>query len=253
MIIENPHPYDNSALKNLWKEAFSDEDGVIDGFFSTAFSSERCFAVREEGGIVGALYWFDCTFSDKRVAYLYAIATSKSHRGRGICRALMQKTEKHLLENGYAGTVLVPGSDELFAFYEKLGYKLCTRIGEIACRAAETPTKLTPVDVEEYADIRRRLLPPLSIIQENENLDFLLTMAELYKGEDFLIAVEKRGKTLHGHEFLGNFSNLGGVVCALGCEMGRFRIPKGEKPFSMCKFFDGGLGEMPSYFGLAFD
>ena len=86
MIIDAPQNTDIPALCALWKDAFGDTDDFLKDFFSTAFSPKRALCAREDGRIVGMLYWFDCIYEKKRIAYLYAIATHKDFRKRGICR-----------------------------------------------------------------------------------------------------------------------------------------------------------------------
>jgi hypothetical protein len=58
------------------------------------------------------------------------------------------------------------------------------------------------------------------------------------------------GEKLLGLELLGNTDAAPGIVAALGCKEGRFRIPGGT-PFAMYR----PLSDIsaPTYFGLAFD
>ena len=102
MRIDQPAPTHIPALRQLWQEAFGDSDAFLDGFFDTAFSPDRCLCVFEED-LAAAVYWFDCRFAGRKIAYLYALATKKSHRGRGIARALMEETVARLQKTGYAG------------------------------------------------------------------------------------------------------------------------------------------------------
>ena len=103
MTIDAPKPFHLPSLKALWKEAFGDTDAFLDTFEKSAFSYHRCRCVTDGDTGAAALYWFDCSYEEGRIAYLYAIATAKSHRGRGLCRALMEDTHKHLKKMGYSG------------------------------------------------------------------------------------------------------------------------------------------------------
>ena len=91
MRIDQPALAHIPALRQLWQEAFGDSNAFLDGFFDTAFSPDRCLCVFEED-LAAAVYWFDCRFAGRKIAYLYALATKKSHRGRGIARALAEET-----------------------------------------------------------------------------------------------------------------------------------------------------------------
>ena len=249
MKIDFPTSNQIPELKKLWQTCFGDETAFVEGFFSTVFSPRRCRCVTVDGRLAAALYWFDCRWQENLCAYLYAIATDPAFRGQGLCTALMADTHGYLAKKGYAGTVLVPGNKQLFSFYEKQGYRPFGGKAQLSC-APETPVALRPVTAEEYAAARRKYLPADGVIQEGENLTFLQTQAELYVGEDFVLAATKDGDCLRGIELLGNLNAAGGIVSALGAKLGIFSVP-GEKPFAMCRSLRDPFS--PAYFGLAFD
>ena len=252
MIIDAPRAGEIPALRRLWREAFGDGEECLDRFFSTAFSPDRCRCIREDGEPCAALYWFDSQHTGRPIAYLYAIATARAKRGRGLCRALMEDTHRTLAARGYAGALLVPGETSLFDFYAKMGYRACTTVGEITCTAAPAPIPLRRLTGEEYAALRRQFLPPNGVLQEGENIAFLEKQAALYAGEDFWLAATQEGDTLRGLELLGNAAAAPAILRALGCATGRFRIPAGESPFAMYLPLDQ-QHTPPAYFGLAFD
>ena len=252
MIIDAPSRAQIPALRALWREAFGDGEEFLDIFWRTAFSFDRCRCVTLEGDVAGALYWFDCECRVERVAYISAVATARSHRGQGICRRLIEDVHGHLEKLGYVGAVLVPGSAELFEFYRKLGYEVCSSIDEVACTSSEEAVELRRVGVDEYARLRRKLLPLGGVVQEGENLSFLNEQTELYAGEGFLLAARRTGEKLNGIELLGDADRASAIVSALGCAEGSFRVPGGDKPFAMYFSLDG-KSYAPEYFGLAFD
>lgn len=253
MNIEKPLKKDIWQLKKLWKESFGDTDVVIDAFFENAFSTDRCMCVFDNGSIAASLYWFNCTFSGKRIAYIYAVSTAEQHRGKGFCRKLMEYTHLQLSSLGYAGSLLVPASESLFGFYEKIGYTSCTAIGSIECKASFERGNVREIDAEEYASLRRKFLPDGGVVQEGENLRYISSYMRFYAGEDFLLAAKKEGVVLNGAELLGNTSCASKIVGVLGCKTGKFRVIGNQIPFSMYKYFDEKNSEKPSYFGLAFD
>lgn len=260
MTIDAPKESMLPALRNLWQEAFGDTEDFLNTFFTTAFSADRCRVITQNGTVVAMLYWFDCLLSDRPVAYVYAVATGKDFRGQGLCHKLMEDTHRHLKTLGYAGTVLVPGSEALFGFYERMGYEAFGGIRELHCDHAETSVSLSEIDKAEYAALRQKHLPKGGILQEKENLDFLETQAAFYKGSDFLLTARREGNTLYGLELLGNEAAASGMVRALGCEKGTFRTPgtANDRPFAMYRPLTrvqankkGGL--WPTYFGFSFD
>lgn len=278
MTISTPLPEHLPALRCLWQEAFEDTQEFWNTFFSTAFSPDHCRMILADGQIAAALYLFDCEWSQKKAAYLYAVATKKSFRSQGLCHRLMDDTHRHLNNLGYAGTLLVPGSLELFRFYEDMGYQTFSYLREhnvslspvksscsttgAKCPQCGYPSLLTPISVAEYAALRRSLLPTGSVLQEGASLAFLTTQATLYKSNDSLLAARREGRHLQCIELLGNSSDavLHKILSSLGCTEGLFRTPgtSADRPFAMYRPFplqaQNKTGELtPTYFGLAFD
>lgn len=254
MIIDAPEGSQMPALRRLWQEAFADTDAFLDAFEKTAFSAERCRCVTVGDEVAAALYWFDCQFQGKQIAYLYAVATAEAYRGRGFCHALLENTHQHLYRLGYEGAILVPGSPGLFGLYGGMGYRVCSTVGQIMCEASDEEVPLQPVSVAEYAALRRELLPAGGVLQENENLQFLQTQVRLFAGSGFLLAARVESGKLCGVELLGDLAKAPGIVRAFGCKRGMFRCPGEGSPFAMYRKLapESTLGA-PSYFGLAFD
>lgn len=238
-----------TELKRLWKQAFGDPDAFIDLFFRHGYSPERCAYLSSEGRVAAALYWFDCSLAGQKWAYLYAIATDEAYRNQGLCRRLMTQTHQQLRSSGYAGAILVPGSKELFSFYEKLGYRTCCHVTETE-HPAGTPVPLRPVGQAEYAALRKALLPEGGMVQEGKTLDYLSAYAQFYAGDGFVLAAGMDGNTAIVHELLG-CADGPGVAAALGADTARIRTPGSSKPFAM--YYPLSDAPAPAYFGLALD
>ena len=251
MTIDTPKPEQIAGLRQLWKEAFGDTDAFLDRFFSVAFAAERCRCVTEDSRVMAALYWFDCSCRGEKLAYLYAVATAKDCRGRGLCRRLLEDTHSHLKSLGYAGTILVPADDALRQMYGRMGYLPGTTVDEFTCLTGERETPVRILDKAEYLRRRRSLLPENAVDQEGLLTDLLSEQCGLFGGDGFLLAAWKEGGVLHAEEFLGNRETATGVVKALGAEKGIFRTPGKGKPFAMycpLKANCPGIG----YFGISF-
>lgn len=251
MIIDAPSRHNIPQLRSLWKEAFGDTDAFLNLFWEKAYSPSRCRCVLEEGRVVAALYWFDCLCRGKKLAYIYAVATATSHRGKGLCAALMDATHAHLKANGYSGTILVPAGEDLFRYYAKLGYRTCCHADRFTCAAGEKLLPLRRVSPEEYASLRRKLLQEGGVLQEQENLTFLQTLTHFYGAENLLFAANIENGQLHAMEFLGDPILCPAVVHSLGCSQGHFRIPGNSQPFAM--YFPLDSATAPTWFGLPFD
>ena len=252
MIIDMPNSRQTEELRVLWNDAFGDTDEFLDGFFSRVFSDKRCRCVTVGGKVAAALYWLDCEYRGKRIAYLYAIATMKEYRGRGLCSALMRDTHDHLVKQGYTLAMLVPADKKLFSFYKKLGYLECTLISEETVCASGKMIDFERIDEARYGELRRKMLPEGSVIQEGENLALLGMTAELYVGDGILFAVQS-AEELRIIELLGNASAAEDIIRSLGYEKGSVRTAGEGRPFTMCFGLSDEKFDLPKYFGFAFD
>ena len=252
MRIDAPSPAHVPHLRSLWQDAFGDSNDFLDLFFTFGFSPECCRCVFQEDTPVAAAYWFDCTLEGRKIAYLYAVATLTSHRGRGLCRMLMEDIRRVLAETGYCAAVLVPQSEGLRQMYRRMGYRDAGSHRAFSCTAAADPVPLRSISPEEFARRRRELLPKGGVIQEGRNLAFLSHLAEFYAGEGFLMAACREGDCLIVPEYLGDPSLCPGILRSLGCETGTFRSPRGNAPFAMALPLQENAPEI-AYFGFAFD
>jgi len=246
MIIEHPKWQDVPALRGLWKQAFSDTDTFLDSFFSLAFSPERTLVARKKKQIVGALYWFDCLCGEKQYAYIYAVATEKDHRGKGICTALMGEVHAKTEQQG-KGTILVPADDGLRTFYRRLGYRDFGGMDEVPCCAGETSVAVEKLTAHIYAQRRRQLLPEGGVLQEGVFLPFLEGNMHFYGGKDWLFAIQEN----FSPEFLGDKAHIPGILKTLQIPQVTVRC-SGRRPFAMCRCI-AGENSIPQYFAFALD
>lgn len=241
-----------AELKKLWKEAFGDSEETLDAFFAHGFSEDRFLCIQENGIPVSALYWFDCHLQGHKLAYIYALATAKSHRGKGLAHSLMAQAHTRLKEQGYAGALLVPGNEELFGFYEKMGYRTATTVTEFSCAWADRSVPVLELTSGEYARLRRAFLPQGGVLQEGATISYLQAQMHFYAGKDFLLCASMQEDTLLVQEFLGNPQAAPHILRALGAPKGTFRTVGADRAFSMFLPLQEDC-PAPAYFGLAFD
>ena len=239
-----------TELRSLWKEVFGDSEAFMDDFFQVAYEEKRCRYIRKDGKIVSALYWFDADMGTEKIAYLYGVATLTAYRGQGFAAYLIEKTCKQLQEKGYSGVLLVPGSVQLFEYYRRLGFFACTTIDEVRCEA-NGRRLLRPVNREEYAVLRRQLLPHRGVEQEGAFLELLERQYGLFAGDGFLLCAAIHGEKAMIPEFLGDSSELPEVIGGLGVQWAQVRMPGQGRSFSMYKTLKDHA--VPLYFGLAMD
>lgn len=238
MTIDTPREDHIPALRQLWQRAFGDSDEFLDGFFSVGFDPERCRAVSADDETVAALYWFDCRWEDKKVAYLYAVATKPEHQGKGYCAELMKNTHRHLQESGYHGTILVPGSDSLFSLYQKLGYVPCCPADLQTVSAGTEDVFLKQISASAYASAQKKYLPKDCVFHTQSALVFAATFNKFYEGKGFAFCGAPDGVTFFFQSFLGDTTVLPNVLATLGAEQGILRLP-GSTPYAMYHSFDG--------------
>lgn len=252
MIIEKPSADQIPALRRLWQQAFGDTDAFLDGFFATGFSPDRCRCIIEEDIPIAALYWFDCAWQGKKLAYIYAVATEKDLRGQGLCRVLMENTHLCLKLKGYAGAVLVPGTPGLADMYRKFGYKSFCPAENTTVAAAGSAISVSKVSAQEYAQKRLAYLPENAVNHGPESFDFLSTFCDFYAGDHFLFCAAREENTIYIQEFLGDTEKIPGILTALQAEKAQVRLPGGNQPFAMYHAFIDSA-DIPAYFGIALD
>ena len=252
MTVDYPQPAQLSGLRMLWKEAFGDTDVFLDAFFETGFSPRRCRCVTEDGEVAAALYWFDVTCGPQHFAYLYAVATAKSFRGRGLFSTLLEDTKRILRSEGFHGILLVPENENLSRMYEKFGFTACTTVNTFSAVAGEKAVPVREIGPAEFVRLRREFLPGGAVIQEGETLAFLASQCHFWSGADFLAVGQIYDGKLVCSEFLGNRSAAAGLLRALEVPEGAFRTPGEERPFSWFLPLRDLCGR-PAYFGLALD
>ena len=250
MIIKSPTAAELPALRRLWQQAFGDPDSFVDRFFAKGFSADRCRCLWENKQPAAALYWFDCSWQGKKVAYLYAVATDVTFRGKGLCRQLMEDTHRHLQAAGYAGAALVPGNRELFSLYEKLGYRSFCPMQIMPVTAENNTISPEKISADEFDALRRSLLPENALVQDGPLTEFLSAFSGLYKVEGAVFSASKEGNTLHFQEFLGDPALLPGIIAGLQAETGVVRLPGGNTHTAMYRSFDDS-DALPDYLGIS--
>ena len=252
MKIDYPSPHHMIQQRSLWQDAFGDTDAFLDSFFRTAYAPDRCRCVLIDDEIAAILYWIDCTLDHQKLAYIYAVVTRPDHRGKGLCRMLIEDTHTLLRARCYAGALLVPQKESLRQMYAGMGYRNMGGLTEFKCDACNTAIPLHAVGPEEYAVLRRGLLPPGGVVQEGAGLAFLSEQLQFYAGDGFLFAAYGENDVLSVPELLGDETAAPGILKALSHSRGNFRIPGGNVPFAMFHpLVDSAI--TPTYFGFAFD
>ncbi len=116
-------------LGKLWCEIFGDSEEFVDAFFHYCASENVLHTLSLNGHVVSVLYTlpYELTYNGntEQVAYIYAVATDKEYRGRGLMRHLMSQVHESLRIKGYVAALLLPSSSALALYYASMGYREC--------------------------------------------------------------------------------------------------------------------------------
>lgn len=178
-------------LAKLWQEAFHDEKDVTDLFFETLFHPHDTLIYCEEGALAAALYLLPCKIVCSgewvQAHYIYAAATFKKYRSKGYMRALLQKAEEYGVQRGDHFSILLPGEESLYRYYENNGYipyfqkKVVTDSSAASQFSLE---KIKPIDSKEFLQIRNDALGALqgAVLWDEAHLRFALGLgAKAYR------------------------------------------------------------------------
>lgn len=216
---------DISQMTALWCETFGDSPAQVAEFFQT-FPNCLSYVAEEGGKILAMVHALPQTLSpDVPAAYIYAVATAKAHRSKGLCRELMAFAEQDLKEKGFGACVLTPGEKGLFRFYENLGY-------ETAFFRHRTPfSGGRPISVTEYLQLRETLVSVPHMVYDEHTLSY--------------------AKKLYGLTFYKTPTGIASVGEAYVAEV----LPEdlGGEPFAMVKWLDDPQPISQGYLGLALE
>ncbi len=265
-------PEEVPQLKALWKQAFGDDDALIDAFFQTLYRPEQVFVCREAGRVAAMACWLPETVCWQRrgwpAAYLYAVATDEAARGRGHCGRLLAYAAGYLAARGVRALLLVPGSASLRQFYARHGYRDFSTVRRETLRAVPVTGSAETVPPPVYGALRERLLEDGAYVScPVPVLAFQEAAARLYGGG--LLRLEKDG--LEGcacvardgqgrailYELLwpGDLAEGGSLAAGMvdGEEL-LVRTPGGSEPFAMARWLGGAPEGLPApYLGIALD
>ena len=257
MHYETAQEKDLPHLTKLWCRCFGDEASTVEAFWK-CFDKITVFIARDKlpAAMLCALpvTYFDTEGQAQTAAYLYAVCTDEAHRGRGICAELMALAEKTLAAQGVQFTCLVPSNENLFRFYNRLGYRTAFYQQKYLCHA-DGEAQIKKISATAYQNLRQMQLY-CDFISYDEWLLSLQNGLYRVETEDAICcaAAEKHGETLIIKELLPNDPTAAAALAAyLGCKQAEVRSFEGDIPFGMAKSLSNLSCPMQGYLGLAFD
>jgi len=151
---------DLPALCAIWSEAFGDSTDYIKEFYRTHFSPELTLVCEEDGQVCAMANLLPCSLlADGKLLparYIYAVATLKSFRGRGIGSKLMTAVCDRLTAANLCG-FLSPAEKSLYDFYRPIGFTEAFAAKKLHISASLRPKcDFEQISTEELLAVRNR-------------------------------------------------------------------------------------------------
>lgn len=278
-MIEYAVKRDYNEIKALFDVCFPQEPDFNRWFFNNVYKSENTIVYRIDGKIAAMLQAIPYTHSALgNITYIYGACTKAEYRKKGLMRELLKYSFKEDLRLGRNASALIPQNKELFAFYEKFGYKAAFFIndnigkaedyngikGKFELKKANEEYAAKMAEIYDTALINREY-----ILRNTGYFEIQLKMFEAFGGNAFIYT--------QGGETVGYcFVNMGEIPFAqeiitvndeiymqefkaalfnaLGCKKIRFVTKDGEKPMGCIKLYGAEGGSCrKGYMGLMFD
>ena len=131
MLLLKAEQQDIEKIRELWISEF--EDGTA-GFADFVFSSmtDRIYIAKENEDIAAMLIAAaNLEYKGKKGFYLYSACTATKYRHLGYMKALTEFAINSEKAQGASFCVLKPANEELFSFWEKLGFTAVSSVREI--------------------------------------------------------------------------------------------------------------------------
>lgn len=109
-------------LKELWQEAFGDDDEFVDSFIMRHYQAQNMLSISDSEGLLSMLHLLPFESQTGKVGYIYGVATKQDQRGKGLCSELMRQAIDEGRKRGFDALMLIPAGDGLNDFYARFGF-----------------------------------------------------------------------------------------------------------------------------------
>lgn len=242
-MISVANMQDIPHLTKLWKEAFGEEE-YAKKFYAKAFThheSEVMVIVEREPDmeIVSMLHYISCCLErggrKYNGAYLYALATDKKYRGKGIMRKLIEYAKTTAMKQQLDFLYLIPAKDSLYDYYKKQGFYAVYSVDVL-----QEVSKMYGGTVHQVTCERFKELIQMPWKKTNETMRFSVLMTE-YAIEELFLEEDFRAYEVSNNEnIIAYYAEKDGQVCFYGMneDIVSSRV-KSERKKNGCIFFCG--------------
>lgn len=262
-MIGRAGPEDFPRLTTLWQTCFGDDPETVAAFWQIFGKTVQVFCAREKKSPVSMVcalpvQLIDAAGESHSAAYLYAVATDPSCRGRGLCGNVLAFAEDSLRKSGVSFTLLVPSEPSLFSLYRRYGYQTISRRGCEAISPAACEGTVQEIGPEAYCNLRELLLYDSFVSCDSDFLRYQALDDRLYRVETaqqvFCAVCSEASGRLTVKELLPYDASAAALLLRTsGMRQGICRTPDGSQPYAMGKALRGGTLPENIYFGLAMD
>lgn len=172
---------DINSLKELFLDAFGENNDALDLFFKRIFKPEICYVCYDGDELIAMVYIIPTTINSRKAGYLYAAATKDEFRGAGVMKGLIHYA---LSITAQEVCVTLPASDSLYDYYSKLGFsQLTSNVAELNRDELEKlakPFELSELVVGGYCGIRNRVLKDNFLFWNNNFINYAFEYNALY-------------------------------------------------------------------------
>lgn len=245
----------------LYRIAFPKDPMDFAVEFIDQFFDSNCLTDVRDGRLACMLFLFECSIRLEGAVYpayyVYAVATHPDYRGRGYMRALMERAKEKARRDGRAALLIKPSNEQLYSFYEKLGFHTACfyNEGRIVC-SHEAIRPIRQLSAEDYGKARERLLDGRDHVCWDEMFDYITQDAVLLGGDTFCACAEIYNGKLFVREFLSaDGSGKDSILAFFSLEEGVFRTAEPVVPFGMLCPLSETVAEIDRslYMGFAMD
>ena len=186
---------DIPELTALWTQAFEEPEAAAAFYYQNRFRPEDTLLWRQDGRIAAQLTLMRVTQGQETGYYIYAVATHKDFRGRGLARELDRFASEEIRARGGTFACLVPASESLFGMYEKFGYTPCFPIRTVTVTGRGNP-RLSLIDCSfpTFLSLRNAYLSGIehSVAHPREELQYVYR--ELIFRGDYAVTFSEQGR-----------------------------------------------------------
>ena len=244
--------YDVPAMRKLWHEVFGDPEELTEIFYIMLEDMGSAVVAVENHRVIGmanvingmeliesGVQYIEHEKEPPVCGYIYAVAVSPEHRGRGIGRELCLEAEKLAKKRESDIVCTLPASPSLYEWYKDImGFEpvLRRQSFEVPCEGSEMCMELSSTEYMMWREnmLRNKThLHPSHITLEWQKQFCKVFGGGLYACGSGICAAMVDGETCYIKEVISAFSGDEAIIAAsvgkhLGCSKAVYYLPCAE-------------------------